>query len=233
MTEQAAPSGAMYDAYLFNLATQLADVGLIRWSDEPFKLKSGILSHVYVFGREDLTDNPRVLCEISDQIALKTLAILNEQGDTRQACLIGVPTAGSPLAVAASLVTRAVWPKPKIVSRIMREAVKEYGAHRTWVNGRPDQKQHCYMTVDNVITDGRSKLETIERLREDGYPVDGMPHIVLVDRQQGGVEKLRAQGIRVEPILYLLDLVWAFGMLDLWPKERVEAVKEEIAAHQL
>jgi orotate phosphoribosyltransferase len=113
----------------------------------------------------------------------------------------------------------------------MREAKKEYGAHRSWVNGPPDPSKQVYFTIDNVVTDAASKFEAIERLAEDGYPVQEMLHLTLIDRQQSGLQRLQAAGYRAEAVFNLLDLIWAFGELRLWDRGRIDAVEDEIAAH--
>ena len=205
--------------------TMLAKAGTVRWSDKPFKLKSSINSRVYVFGRDDVTDNPSLGRCVGHEIVRAAQEYLQSDAGGRQICAIGIPTAGTAFAAAASLWGNCSY-------RIMRESKKAYGAHQTWVNGRPDLNRHVYFTVDNVITDGASKLEAIEHLIEDGYPAPEMLHLTFIDRQQGGLEKLRAQGYRAEAVFNLLDLVWAFGELGLWDKDRVKAVEDEIEAHR-
>ena len=88
--------------------------------------------------------------------------------------------------------------------------------------------------MDNVVTDGQSKFEAVERLRASGYPVDEMPSLIFVDRQQGGIRRMEEAGFKNIVVAYrLLDLTFAFGELKLWPKEAVRAVEQEIKAHQI
>jgi len=161
--------------------------------------------------------------------------------DTRQACLIGIPTAGTPLAQAGareSLIDNHPFvnqdDKRVICHRLMREFIKDHGAHQTWVNGEPDPAKHCYWLVDNVATNGVSKLEAMEKLRADGYPsIEEIPVLVFVDRQQGAVQRLETAGFKKIVVVYnLLDITFALGELYLWPKEAVKGVEEEIKAHQ-
>lgn len=121
-----------------------------------------------------------------------------------------------------------------ICHRVMKESLKEHGAHPKWVNGDPRPDFHTYWTVDNVVTDGKSKFEASERLRESGYPVEEMPSLVFVDRQQGGIQNMEKAGFKRIVVAYkLLDLTFAFGELNLWLKSAVKAVEEEVKAHQL
>ena len=204
---------------------RLAEAGTIRWSDEPFKLKSGIYSRIYVFGREDVTENPSLGRCLGHEIVRAAQEHLQSMLRGRELCAIGIPTAGTPHAAAASLGGSCAY-------RNMREAKKTHGAHSTWVNGLPDFERHVYFTIDNVITDGQSKLEAIEHLLEDGYRAYSMLHLTLVDRQQGGLERLQKLGHTAQAVFNLLDLVWAFGELRLWDKDRVKAVEDESVAHR-
>ncbi len=230
-------SGTVFGKDDLELLRLMVDHGFIQRRDVPFKLKSGVMSHVYVFGREDITDNPYLEWLIGIKIA--RLVEEHSLSVDKQPCLIGIPTAGTPLAQAAAMVSYAEQIRTGgrgsiICHRIMKEALKEHGAHPKWVNGDPRPDVHTYWTVDNVVTDGKSKFEANDRLRESGYPVDGMPNLVFVDRQQGGIQNMEKAGFKRIVVAYkLLDLTFAFGELNLWPKSAVKAVEEEIKAHQL
>ena len=54
------PSGREFYQRDLDLVRQMARYGFLRYEEEPFRLRSGIESHVYVYGREDLTDNVEV-----------------------------------------------------------------------------------------------------------------------------------------------------------------------------
>lgn len=234
------PSGRILDAYDLRILPMMARYGFIRWDEQPFTLRSGIKSHVYVFGREDLTDHPDLEWHIGHKIAGLVLENAVARGDHKQQCLIGLPTAGTSLAQAAAMVNwhrQSFWvddAKHRIIHRIMREELKTHGAHPDWVNGKPLQELHTYWSVDNVVTDGGTKLESRERFRASGYPVENMPALVLVDRQQGGIKRMEQRGFnQIVVAYYLLDLTYAFGQLGLWPSEAVHNVEEEIKAHQM
>jgi len=205
----------------------MSEAGTIQWSDTPFTLKSGIESHVYVFGREDVTDNTILGGFLGTQIARVALQAHQPSIGRKKLCAIGIPTAGTALAASVAFVNNS------FCYRIMREAKKEHGAHRSWVNGKPDLEHHQYFTIDNVITDGKSKFEVMPRLEEDEYPASEMLHLTLIDREQGGLQRLRAAGYHAESVFTLLDVVWAFGELGFWTLDQVRKVEDEIAAHQI
>ncbi|MDP2641944.1 MAG: hypothetical protein Q8P21_01470 [bacterium] len=191
------------------------------------------MSNVYVFGREDLTDNPKLEWLIGTKIAR---VVYSNSVDDRQPCLIGLPTAGTALAQAAAMASAAngwIYPRDPIAHRIMREQLKSHSAHQGWVNGRPDHSRQRYWIVDNVATDGATKIEAATKLMADEYPAYQMPVLIYVDRQQGALQRLKNEGFEdVRVVFNLLDLTFAFGELELWPKSAIARVEEEIRAHQ-
>jgi len=59
--------------------------------------------------------------------------------------------------------------------------------------------------VEDVITSGGSLLTTCDALRGVGLVVDQA--VVLVDREQGGVDALAAQGMTVHPVLRFSEIL--------------------------
>ncbi len=228
------PSGTIFDASDIALMREFARVGFIRWSDDPFTLKSGIRSHVYVCGREDFTDNPSVLVALARKTLDHADAFMKARGDTRRPGFIGIPVAGHPLSIVPATVEAIEHRTGRdVFFRVMREKKKEHGAHHSkWVAGVADPAAHCYILIDNVVTDGGSKREAVDRLAEDSYHAADMDCIVIVDREQGGIPKMRGMGFRSVSALYTLsDMTGAFVALGLWPQESAERVAEEIGAH--
>lgn len=233
------PSGTFFSDADVQLIQRMGECGFIRYCEEPIDLR-GHKSHVYVFGREDLTDNPDLLLMVGGKIAQVVYAHCQ---DDRQPCLIGWPVTGNTLAAAASMASvhlRKDFPAherpPMIAHRVMRQQPKDHGAvghKQAWVHGRPNLLKHCYWTVDNVATDGQTKIDNAPILEAEGYPVKQMPTLIYVDRQQGAVPRLRAAGFdQVHVVFDLLDLTYVFVELKLWSKSVASAVEEEIRANQ-
>lgn len=228
------PSGRIFDEDDLKLVQLMAIYGFIQRKDKPLVLSSGKSSSVYVFGREDLTDHP----DFEQLVGLKIARLVKMYalpGD-RQPCLIGIPTAGTAMAQAAAMVAfdKGITVNGYFIChRLMREALKTtHGVHPQWVNGSPEER-HSYWSIDNVMTNGRSKIVADERFKESGYPIETMPSLIFVDRQQGGLRILKEAGFTRIVIAYnLLDVTFAFGELGLWPKEKVKLVEEEIKANQ-
>ena len=235
MTRMEVPSGAVYDELDLEILPLMRDCGFIEYSEAGFTLRSGIPSNVYVQGRNDVTDNPQLGWKLGRKIAKTVVA--NHREDDKAPCLIFVPTAGTSLAAAASLVAfnegiRS--PAGPISYRIMREAVKAHGAGAVqWVNGGYDDLR-TFWGGDNVVTDCASKIVAADRLIESGYPALEMPWLIVVDRQQGGIRKMEEHGFkRIVVVYYLLDIAFAMGALNIWPKAVVGQVEAEIKAHQV
>ena len=171
---------------------------------------------------------------------LAALVRANTKEEDGQPCLIGIPTAGTTLAQAASMASyqrRVKSPQnaeePLISFRVMREALKTaHGTHSQWVDGDYDVRQ-TYWLVDNAVTSGQSIIQGRKRLHES-YPAKDTPCLILVDRQQGGVERLQKEGFSRVVVAYkLLELAETFEGLGYWPKGSAKKVEEEIQAHQL
>lgn len=234
------PSGRIYYHDDIALLTEANACGSIVYGEIPFKLKSLIESHVYVFCRGDFTDNPILLGMCGHKVA-RTVIENTAEGD-HQANLIGLPTAGTALAVATSMESvsmhRLDSSSPLIASRVMREQLKEsHGANNRWVNGEvdapPDLNRFTYWALDNVVTNGKTKFEAAERFEQDGYKSLEMPQLIFIDRQQGAVKRLEVAGFkRIVVCYYLLDITYLYSELGIWPKEVVKLVEKEIKAHQ-
>lgn len=229
------PSGEIFSDEDIELLKLMAKHGFVSWNEEPIKLKSGVMSHVYIRGREDLTDHPDLLVAVGRKVSEKVHHMMERDNDKRQPCLIGIPVAGIPLATAGSLfdATHSKNLTQAICYRIMRQKIKEHGANHNWVDGKPDFEKHRYIAIDNVITDGGSKFEAVEKFNNDGYRGKDLDQIIFIDRGQGGPEALVKKGLKAPEIIFKLsDITFVYKKLNLWPPESIKKVEDEIAAHQ-
>jgi uridine monophosphate synthetase len=129
--------------------------------------------------------------------------------------VIGIAEAGIPLAVALSQYTG-------LPGGYVRSAPKAHGTKRmvegVWKEGA------TAVLVDDVVSDGASKLEVIGHLQEAGLNVRDI--VVLVDRGQGGPEVMARHGLRCHAALTMdqvLEALLAEGLIDT---TRVEESRE-------
>lgn len=84
----------------------------------------------------------------------------------------------------------------------VRDQAKEHGTGKQ-VDG-PDPRGQEVFLVDDVLTTGGSLLFAARALREAGATVES--GMVIVDRQEGGEEVMRREGIAVEALFTRADL---------------------------
>jgi uridine monophosphate synthetase len=185
----------MSDRAAAGLVRRLHEIGGVRFGD--FVLKSGVTSPFYVDLRVVIS-HPEVLAEVG---RLMALAVARCRADR----IAGIPYAGLPLAVAASLAGGI----PLVYPR--REA-KTYGTRRR-IEGAFQPGEHV-VVIDDIVTDGASKLEAIEPLEAAGLVVEDL--VVLIDREQGARERLLAKGYRLHAVLTIsecFDTLEAVGLV--------------------
>ena len=146
-----------------------------------FKLASGLLSPYYV----DLwliPSNP----EAFQRTVAMYVGVLEPNLIKRAQRLAGVPTAG----IAYAAVVAVQLSKPLLY---VRREQKEHGREKR-IEGllQPGDR---VIVLDDVVTTGKSLLEAAEVIRAEGGIVDDA--VVLLDRQQGAVENMKKNGVKL------------------------------------
>lgn len=160
-------------------------LGIIKFGR--FTLKSGIESPFYVDLRP-LASDPKILKRLANYL-LDMLPLDNFD------LICGVPYAALPMATAMSLESYL----PLIIKR--KEA-KEYGTKKM-IEGIFQKGQNCLL-VEDVITSGKSLLETIPEIENEGISVSDI--VVVLDRQQGGKEMFESKGYRVHTLFTISEV---------------------------
>ena len=160
-----------------------------------YTLSSGKKSPYYVDLRQSISD-PIAMDWIANALAR---IVANEIGRGKVDKIMGVPTAGVPF---ATLVSQ----KLAIPMLYYRKERKEHGVRKK-IEGDMERNDRIVM-IDDLITTGQSVIEAVIAAREQGGIVTEL--VVLLDREQGGKEHLRAQNI--EPHV-LFNISQAFEWL--------------------
>lgn len=169
-----------------SIILELFSIGAIQFGH--FTLKSGISSPIYIDMRL-IISYPTLLKHIS--MALWQL-IPRLSFDL----LCGVPYTALPIATAVSL-------EHNIPMIMRRKEVKEYGTKKA-IEGVFTSGQTC-LIIEDVISSGSSIMETVDALAKEGIAVEDA--IVVLNREQGGKEKLRERGIFLHPLISIFDLL--------------------------
>lgn len=111
---------------------------------------------------------------------------------------------------------------------IRRKEAKSYGTKKL-VEGKFQSGESC-LIIEDVVTTGSSILETSADLRSEGLIIEDA--IVVVNREQGGVESIAKRGIKMHSLFtlsYLLETLRDAGKIDV---SMVQSVSDYIASSQ-
>lgn len=149
-----------------------------KYSEEPvFKLVSGRMSNYYV-NCKPVTLSPRGMF-------LAGHLVFDEIKDLNVAGVGGLTFGADPIAVATAFASEL---RGKPVNAFsIRKTMKDHGIIR-WIEGDLAQGNRVVI-IDDVATTGGSTIKAVERARSEG--MDVVKAVILVDRQEGGVENIK------------------------------------------
>ena len=126
---------------------------------------------------------------LAGHLVFDTIQDLNPDG------VGGLTFGADPIAVATAFVSE-LQGKPLSAFSI-RKTRKDHGIVR-WIEGdlKPEQR---VAIIDDVATTGGSTIKAIERARSEGLEV--IKAVILVDRQEGGLENIRQHVADVSSII--------------------------------
>jgi orotate phosphoribosyltransferase len=185
----------------------------IKFGD--YILTSGKKSPYYIDLRQTIS-SPITMDWIANSL---TRIVLNEIGREKIDKILGVPTAGVPFATVVSQ-------KLGIPLIYYRHARKEHGVRKK-IEGILERNDRV-LIVDDLITTGESVIEASEVVRDQGGIVNELA--VLLDREQGGQERLRAARIEPHVLFKISDaMTWLHhvGLIEPAVYETLKAYIEE------
>jgi len=164
------------------------------YSKEPiYKLVSGRKSHFYVNCKPTTLD-PKGMFLVG-HLVFDSIKELDVQG------VGGLTFGADPVAMATAFASYLKGKPLKAFS--IRKTQKDHGIVK-WIEGdmEPGEK---VVIVEDVVTTGGSTIKAVERARAEG--LDVVKVVILVDRQEGGVEAVKAHVASVESIVTIEDLM--------------------------
>ena len=172
--------------HIETIILQLFEMGAVRFGQ--FTLKSGLIYPIYIDLRITIS-NPKLLVAIAE-------ALHNAVRTQKFDLLCGVPYTALPFATVMSV-------EHLVPLVLRRKEKKDYGTAKL-IEGIFSPGQRC-LVVEDVVTSGKSILETAESLTEVGLTVTDA--VVLVDREQGGRQNLLQRGIELHSLCTMTSIV--------------------------
>jgi orotate phosphoribosyltransferase len=179
-----------------------------------FRIKSGALSPYYV-DLACLISSPKDLCTVAEIAACE---IKNIMAVDRIDKLASIELKGA-------LILPSIGCQVNLPCTVVRKEEKAYGVTGRIAGSEVARGDHI-LFFDDVLSEGLSKIEGIKPLEELGARVKHL--MVVVDRQQGGREKLERLGYNVYALAEISELVNCLLEHGHVSKTQAEAVIEYI-----
>lgn len=173
------------------IAESLVNSGALKFGK--FILKSGVESPYYI-DLAWLLSSPKDFERVSTIVAEKIREISARRTIDKLATI----------ELKGALILPHVASLLRIPCIVVRKEAKTYGATGRIVGGEVRRGERIIF-FDDVLTDGRSKLEGIKPIEEEGGIIDTI--LVVIDREQGGRDNLKALGYNVEAITTISEII--------------------------
>jgi len=151
-----------------------------------FKLRSGVMSDEY-FDKYQFESDPQLLINIGE--------LLSRKIPKETEVLAGLEIGGIPIATTMGLMRN-------IPMVFVRKKAKEYGTAKL-VEGT-DIKDKNLLIVEDVVTSGGQIILSANELRNLGATINTA--VCVIDREQGGKEALKEQGIELISLFTMSEL---------------------------
>ncbi len=206
------PRVSRQQAMIKRVALLLAEVGAIKFGD--FTLASGKKSPYYIDLRI-VPSSPDAFMKLTDLF----LEWLSNHPRIAFDRIAGIPTAG--ISLATSICNRLGIPLLYI-----RSQSKEYG-RKQQIEGILEPGDHV-LVIDDLITDGASKIDAVQILREAGAKVTDV--LVVIDREQGGAALLKQENLSLHALATISHLTKALSLEQQLSKTDADRILSYIAS---
>ena len=190
------------------IASALFNSGALKFGT--FKLKSGQISPFYI-DLSCLLSSPKDFQCIVDAVADEVEGILSSRKIDKLASI----------ELKGALILPSVATKLNLPCVVVRKETKQYGVTGRIAGGEVKKGDHM-LFIDDVVTDGESKLEGIKPLLEGGAKVETI--LVVIDREQGGKKNLEKQGFQLHAVTTLSEVVQALIKTRKVSEEQAETI---------
>lgn len=194
------------------VADALFESGCIKFGS--FTIKSGATSPYYI-DLARLLAKPKQLCVVADAAAELIRGVMVSDRIDKLASI----------ELKGALIVPSIACKVDMPCVIVRKEDKAYGV-KGRIAGADVTKGDNILFFDDVVSEGLSKIEGIKPLQELGAQIKHM--LVVVNREQGGKEKLEKLGYQVHALAKVSQIVEALERSKNISSEQAKIVKDYI-----
>jgi len=190
------------------IADALINSGSLKFG--AIRLKSGQVSPFYI-DLSCLLSSPKDFQCIVNAVVDEVEDLLSERKIDKLASI----------ELKGALILPSVAVKLNLPCLVVRKDAKEYGVTGRIAGGEVKKGEYI-LFIDDVITDGKSKLEGVKPLIQDGAKVDTI--LVVIDREQGGKQNLEKLGFQLRTVAKLSELVESLADTRKISKEQAKII---------
>lgn len=197
------------------IALALYNSGCLKFGT--FKIKSGTSSPYYI-DLACLLSSPKDLSTIVDMAAEKIKDIMKTEKIDKLASI----------ELKGALVLPSIACLVNLPCVVVRKEEKTYGATGRIAGSNVKRGEHVIF-FDDVVSEGLSKLEGIKPLEELGAYVKHI--VVVVDRKEGGKQKLEKLGYVVHALTSILEMIDSLYKSGVISQEQAHTVRDYVKEH--